>query len=256
MTVLTVCTQLRATIDHTLRMSLHVTRSLAASLPHTHHCNVMLSLSACNSEPEGRLRRCFMQIIASWKFDWRYMVRGLTIDKQRGNILKIDRHKYVKIAYHGFRELSRAERRAIYSNTNVCMHMSTLHSCLSALCCTVCKDAAASEVVTSSACDTCIRGMLHPMLLLPAAYSSTASQSCCKTLRQCMLTQHMQKRWQQPHKIDAVRKTRHQIVLVSISRLLLPYPQQPFCHPFTIMQYHAETHNTAAPESFSNHKRL
>ena len=47
------------------------------------------------------------------------MVRGLTIDKQRGNILKIDRHKYVKVAYHGFRELSRAERRAIYSDSNV-----------------------------------------------------------------------------------------------------------------------------------------
>ncbi len=46
-------------------------------------------------------------------------MRGLTIDKQRGNILKIDRHKYVKIAYHGFRELSRTERRAIYSDSNV-----------------------------------------------------------------------------------------------------------------------------------------
>ena len=62
---------------------------------------------------------CGMQIIASWHFDWRYMVRGLTIDKQRGNILKIDRHKYVKVAYHGFQELSREERRAIYSHTNV-----------------------------------------------------------------------------------------------------------------------------------------
>ncbi|KAA6422922.1 MAG: cytosolic purine 5-nucleotidase [Trebouxia sp. A1-2] len=60
----------------------------------------------------------YPEIIATWKFDWRYMVRGLTIDKQRGNILKIDRHKYVKIAYHGFRELSRAERRAIYSDSN------------------------------------------------------------------------------------------------------------------------------------------
>ena len=29
------------------------------------------------------------------------MMRGLTIDKKRGNILKIDRHKYVKLAYHG-----------------------------------------------------------------------------------------------------------------------------------------------------------
>ena len=60
-----------------------------------------------------------LQIIATWKFDWRYMVRGLTIDKKRGNILKIDRHKYVKVAYHGFRELSREERRAVYSDGNV-----------------------------------------------------------------------------------------------------------------------------------------
>ena len=60
-----------------------------------------------------------LQIIATWHFDWRYMVRGLTIDKQRGNMLKIDRHKYVKVAYHGFRELTRAERRAVYSDTNV-----------------------------------------------------------------------------------------------------------------------------------------
>ncbi|KAL3150708.1 hypothetical protein ABBQ32_000495 [Trebouxia sp. C0010 RCD-2024] len=61
----------------------------------------------------------YPEVIASWHFDWRYMVRGLTIDKQRGNILKIDRHKYVKVAYHGFQELSREERRAIYSHTNV-----------------------------------------------------------------------------------------------------------------------------------------
>ena len=69
--------------------------------------------------PHMTLLLCGLQVIASWHFDWRYMVRGLTIDKQRGNMLKIDRHKYVKIAYHGFRELSRAERRAIYSDTNV-----------------------------------------------------------------------------------------------------------------------------------------
>lgn len=60
----------------------------------------------------------YPEIIATWHFDWRYMVRGLTIDKQRGNMLKIDRHKYVKVAYHGFRELTRAERRAVYSDTN------------------------------------------------------------------------------------------------------------------------------------------
>lgn len=66
-----------------------------------------------------RIHTRMLQIIATWQFDWRYMVRGLTIDKKRGNILKIDRHKYVKVAYHGFRELSREEHRAVYSDGNV-----------------------------------------------------------------------------------------------------------------------------------------
>ncbi|CAI7877908.1 unnamed protein product [Closterium sp. NIES-53] len=52
-----------------------------------------------------------------WNFDWRYMVRGLVLDKKRGNILKMDRHKYVKVAYHGFQALSREERRATYTDT-------------------------------------------------------------------------------------------------------------------------------------------
>ena len=34
-------------------------------------------------------------------YDPEYMVRGLVVDKARGNILKMDRHKYVKVAHHG-----------------------------------------------------------------------------------------------------------------------------------------------------------
>lgn len=50
----------------------------------------------------------------SWTFDPSRMIRGLIIDKKRGNILKLDRHNYIKIAYHGFSELSREERRKFY----------------------------------------------------------------------------------------------------------------------------------------------
>lgn len=55
--------------------------------------------------------------VLSLEFDWRFMVRGLTIDKRRGNIIKMDRHKYVKVAYHGFRKLSREERVSLYMTT-------------------------------------------------------------------------------------------------------------------------------------------
>ena len=46
-------------------------------------------------------------------------MRGLVIDKQRGNVLKIDRHKYVKLAFHGFEPLSRQERMDTYNNSQV-----------------------------------------------------------------------------------------------------------------------------------------
>lgn len=41
--------------------------------------------------------------------------RGLIIDKRRGNIIKIDRHKYVRKVYHGLEEVTAAIRKSIYS---------------------------------------------------------------------------------------------------------------------------------------------
>ena len=43
------------------------------------------------------------------------MLRGLVVDKQRGNILKLDRHKNVRQAMHGFKELDEAHRHSIYN---------------------------------------------------------------------------------------------------------------------------------------------
>ena len=56
-----------------------------------------------------------VQDLLDFEFDHKYMMRGLIIDKKRGNILKMDRHKYVKIAFHGFKKLSREMRRATYA---------------------------------------------------------------------------------------------------------------------------------------------
>ena len=56
-----------------------------------------------------------MQELLDFEFDHKYMMRGLIIDKKRGNVLKMDRHKYVKIAFHGFKQLSREERLATYA---------------------------------------------------------------------------------------------------------------------------------------------
>ncbi|XAR64122.1 5'-nucleotidase [Bertholletia excelsa] len=71
---------------------------------------------------EGTIRKLVYDLgypseLLEWTFDWTYMVRGLVLDKKRGNILKMDRHKYVKVAYHGFRELSKEEKVATYGST-------------------------------------------------------------------------------------------------------------------------------------------
>jgi 5'-nucleotidase len=53
--------------------------------------------------------------LAELKFDPNYVIRGLLVDRQRGNLLKVDGHKYVKIAFHGHRRLSKEERHTTYN---------------------------------------------------------------------------------------------------------------------------------------------
>lgn len=55
--------------------------------------------------------------VLDFEYDHTYWVRGLIIDTQRGNFLKIDRHKYVRVAYHGFESISSNMRKQIYSRT-------------------------------------------------------------------------------------------------------------------------------------------
>ena len=50
-------------------------------------------------------------------FDFSYWRRGLIIDTNRGNFLKIDRHKYVRLAYHGFQPIDSDARKTIYSKS-------------------------------------------------------------------------------------------------------------------------------------------
>lgn len=47
--------------------------------------------------------------------DPQFAVRGLIIDKERGNLLKLDRHGYVGRVFHGHQRVPREERKALYS---------------------------------------------------------------------------------------------------------------------------------------------
>lgn len=63
--------------------------------------------------------RGYSPLLAEATYDTRFSIRGLMIDKPHGNVLKMDRYKFVGRAWHGLRELSRDERRELYQSKRV-----------------------------------------------------------------------------------------------------------------------------------------
>jgi 5'-nucleotidase len=63
---------------------------------------------------EKLVRSGYPAAIADFVYDPRFVIRGLTVDKQLGNILKLDRHNHPSRVYHGRRKLSQQQRRTLY----------------------------------------------------------------------------------------------------------------------------------------------
>src|SRR5689334_9608380 len=60
--------------------------------------------------------------LSTLSFKPNFVIRGLLVDKNRGNILKADGHKYVKDAYHGHRRLTKEERHSYYNKQSFRAH--------------------------------------------------------------------------------------------------------------------------------------
>ncbi len=56
--------------------------------------------------------------VLDFQYDSTYFRRGLVIDKERGNVIKMDRHKYVRQVYHGFSPLPTATRKELYMSSS------------------------------------------------------------------------------------------------------------------------------------------
>jgi len=59
-------------------------------------------------------KRGYPEGILKLRYNPDFVVRGLIVDKKRGNVLKMDAFKYVRRAYHGRRLLSKEERSRVY----------------------------------------------------------------------------------------------------------------------------------------------
>lgn len=76
---------------------------------------------------EELVARGYPEDLRELTFDTRFPIRGLLVDKERGNILKMDRHKGVGKGYHGTRLLPREELEALYHNEKLLPHTSRYH---------------------------------------------------------------------------------------------------------------------------------
>jgi 5'-nucleotidase len=65
------------------------------------------------------LARGWPEVLREVQPDPEFAIRGLLVDKRRGNLLKMDRHGYVGRVYHGRTMLDRPQRKAIYRSQRV-----------------------------------------------------------------------------------------------------------------------------------------
>lgn len=57
----------------------------------------------------------YPQELSELRFNPQSVIRGLLVDRERGHLLKVDGHKYVKIAFHGQQRLAKEERHRLYN---------------------------------------------------------------------------------------------------------------------------------------------
>ncbi len=57
--------------------------------------------------------------ISTLTYDPTFVIRGLTVDKQLGNILKLDRHNHAGRVFHGRRKLGSDERKELYQREKI-----------------------------------------------------------------------------------------------------------------------------------------
>lgn len=65
---------------------------------------------------ERLVQRGYPEYLMDLDFDTRFPIRGLLIDKERGNILKMDRHKVVNLGFHGTKKLDRSTLDTLYKH--------------------------------------------------------------------------------------------------------------------------------------------
>jgi hypothetical protein len=72
--------------------------------------------------------RGYPETLFEMSYRTHFPIRGLLVDVKLGNILKTDRYRYAKTAYHGTRELGSDERKRLYQGKRIRPGMARYYS--------------------------------------------------------------------------------------------------------------------------------
>jgi HAD superfamily 5'-nucleotidase-like hydrolase len=76
---------------------------------------------------ERMVKRGYPEYLRKLRYDTRFPIRGLLVDKRYGHILKMDRYKVVHRGYHGMRRLSREDINELYHHKRIRPHTPRYH---------------------------------------------------------------------------------------------------------------------------------
>lgn len=76
---------------------------------------------------ERLIKRGYPERLKNLAFDTNFPIRGLLVDKDQGNILKLDRHKQVAKGFHGTRLLSQEEIDTLYHKNKLLYQTDRYH---------------------------------------------------------------------------------------------------------------------------------
>lgn len=65
------------------------------------------------------LRKNYPEAIKKLKFDYHFAIRGLVIDRHKGNLLKLNRYTAIRASYHGLKSLDFKTHQKLYRSTYI-----------------------------------------------------------------------------------------------------------------------------------------
>jgi HAD superfamily 5'-nucleotidase-like hydrolase len=72
-----------------------------------------------NSIKDKLIAKGYPNEIRSFSFDFNLAIRGLAIDRKRGNLLKLNRHSAIRTSYHGLQPIEFRQQNKIYQSTYI-----------------------------------------------------------------------------------------------------------------------------------------